>query len=74
MLLRQTSATWTFLVTLTKFDPTLSPKGTKNSNFDPTFKMGLYQRHCKDYQIPFPMTIHGSKSELKRLRYLENHV
>ena len=28
--------------------------------------------HCKDYQIPFPTTIHGSKSELKRLRYPEN--
>ena len=34
--------------------------------------MGWDQRYCKNYQIPFPMTIHGSKLELKQLRYPEN--
>ena len=36
--------------------------------------MGWDQRHCKDYQIHFPTTIHGSKSELKWLRYPKNRV
>jgi len=34
--------------------------------------MGWDQRHCEDDQIPFSTTTHGSKSELKRLRYPEN--
>ena len=34
--------------------------------------MGWDQRHCEDYQILIPTTIHGSKSELERLRYHEN--
>ena len=34
--------------------------------------MGWNQRHCEDYQILVRMTIHGSKSELERLRYHEN--
>ena len=34
--------------------------------------MGWNQYHYEDYQIPFPMTIHRSKLELKQLRYLEN--
>ena len=72
--LHQSRVTRRFLSILTKFDLRLTLGGTKNSNFDPTFKMGLYQCHCKDYQIPFPTTIHGSKSKLKRLRYFENHV
>ena len=49
-----------------KFDLRLTLEGTKTPNFDPTIRMG--------WGIPFPRTIHGSKSELKRLRYLENHV
>ena len=32
------------------------------------------QCHCEDYQSPFPMTIHGLKSELKQLRYPENRA
>ena len=74
MLLRQNRAIWRFLSTLTKFDPMLTPKGTRNPNFDPTIRTGWDQCHCKDYQIPFPTTIHGSKSELKWLRYPENHA
>ena len=52
----------------------LTPKGTRNPNFDPTIRIGWDQCHCKDYQIPFPTTIHGSKSKLKWLRYPENHA
>ena len=48
--------------------------GPKNPNFDLTIKTGLYHRHCGDYQNPFPMTIHESKSELKQLRYIENYA
>ena len=73
MLLHQNRAIWRFLSTLTKFGPMLTPKGTRNPNFDPTIRTGWDQCHCKDYQIPFPRTIHGSKSELKWLRYPENH-
>ena len=53
--------------------PSLTPKGTRNLNFDSTIRMGWDYCHCKDYQIPFPMTIHGSKSKLEWLRYLENY-
>ena len=71
---RSKSVTRRFLSILTKFDLRLTLWSTKNSNFDPTSKIGWYQRHCKDYRIPFLMAIHGSKLELKRLRYLENCV
>ena len=63
-----------FLSTLTKFDPTLTFKGTRNLNFDMSFKTGWDQCHFEDYQIFFPMTIHRSKSKLKQLRYPENCV
>ena len=46
--------------------------GPKNPNFDPAIRTGLNQFHCEDYQILIPMTIHGSKSELKQLRYPKN--
>ena len=72
MLLHQTWVTQRFSSTLTKFDPRLTARGTKNPNFDPTIIMDWGQCYCKYYWIPFPITIHGSKSELKRLRYLEN--
>ena len=74
MLLHQTQATRSFLSTLTKFDMTLTLEGTRNPNFNSTIKTSWDQRHCKNYQIPFPITIHGSKLELKQLRYLENHA
>ena len=57
---------------MTKFDLKLTLEGTKNPNFDLIVRMAKDQFHYKDYQIPFPMTIHGPKSELKQLRYLEN--
>ena len=72
MFLRQTRATRRFLSTLTKFDPRMTLKSNKNPNFDLTIRIDWDQRHCEDYQIPFPTTIHGSKLELKRLRYHEN--
>ena len=56
-----------------KFDPRLTLEGTRNPNFDVTVRTCWDQCHYEDYQIPFPMTIHESKSELKRLRYLENY-
>ena len=34
MLLHQTQAIQRFLSSLTKFDPMLTPRGTKNHNFD----------------------------------------
>jgi len=37
-----------------------------------TVTTGWDQCHYEDYQIFFPNTINGSKSKLKRLRYLEN--
>jgi len=36
--------------------------------------MGWDQFHCEDYEISFLTTIHGSKSELKQLRYPENRA
>ena len=63
-----------FRACLTKVDSMLTFKGIKKSNFDPIIKMGWDQHHCEYYQIPFPKTIHGSKSELKQSRYLENHA
>ena len=60
--------------TLTKFNSRLTPRGTRNPNIDTTVRMSWDLYHCKYYQIPFPTTIHGSKSELKRLRYPENHT
>ena len=59
---------------LTKFDPTLIPKGTRNPNFDSTDETCWDQFHYKYYLIPFPTTFHGSKSELKWLRYPENRA
>ena len=46
--------------------------GPRNPNFDPAIRMSWNQFHCKHYQILIPTTIHGSKSELKQLRYWEN--
>ena len=40
MLLHQTRAIRRFWSTLTQFDLRLTPRGTKNPNFDPTIKMG----------------------------------
>ena len=74
MILYQTQTTRRFSPTLTKFDSKLTLKGTKNLYFDPTIKTGWGQCHCKYYRIPFPTNIHGSKLELKRLKYLENHA
>ena len=44
----------------------------RNHNLDLVIKTGLDQCHCEDNQILIPTTIHGSKLELKRLRYWEN--
>ena len=74
MLPHQTRVTWRFLSTLTKFDLTLTPKGTKNPNFNMSIRTSWDLCHRKYYQIPFLTTIHGSKSELKRLKYRENRV
>ena len=49
-------------------------EATRKSNFDMTVKIGSNNCHCKDYWIPFSTTIHGSKLELKWLRYLEKCV
>ena len=73
MFLHQTQATRWFLSSLTKFYPRLTPVGTRNPNFDSTVRISWDQCHCKRYQISFPTTIHWSKSELKQLRYIENH-
>ena len=35
-------------------------------------RTGQNQCHCEDYQILIPKTIHGSKSELERLRHHKN--
>ena len=61
-----------YSVIFVNFDPRLTFKGTKNPNYDSTTRTGQNQCHCEDYQIPFPTTIHGLKSELKWLRYPEN--
>ena len=74
MLLHQTQATRRFLSSLTKFDLTLTPRGTRNINFDLTVRMDWDQCHCEDCQIPFPTTIHGSKKELKQWRYSKNRA
>ena len=68
----QTRASRRFLVILTKFDSKLTPSRPKISNFDPAIRIDRNQRHCEDYQILIPTTIHGSKSELERQRYHEN--
>ena len=69
--LHQTWVTQWFSSTLTKFDSRLTLESNKNSNFDLVVRIGWDHCHCEDYQIPFPMTIHRLKSELKRLRYLK---
>ena len=46
--------------------------GPRNPNLYLVIKTGWDQCHCEDNQISIPMTIHGLKSELKRLRYSEN--
>ena len=74
MFLHQIRATLWFSSILIKFDPRLTPRGTKNPNFDSTIKTGWDQCHCEDYWIHFPTTIHGLKLKLKWLRYLENHA
>ena len=48
--------------------------GPKNLNSDPVVRTGWNWRHCEDYQIHSPTTIHGSKSKLERPRYHENRV
>ena len=58
----------------TKFDPRLTLEGTGNPNFNPNIRTGWDQHHYKDYQIPFPKTIPGSKLKFKRFRYPENHA
>ena len=73
MILHQVQAYWSFLSTLTKFDLKITPKDDQNPNFNLTIETGWNQCHCKEYWINFPMTTHRSKSELKRLRYLEQH-
>ena len=72
MVLHQTRASRRFLTTLTKFDPKSILSGSKNLNFNPAVRMGWNQRHCEDYQILIPMTIHRSKSELRQQRYHKN--
>ena len=75
MVFYQTRAPRRFLATLTKFDLELTPSRLKNPNFDSAIRMswtGWNQCHCEYYQIFNPTTIHGSKSELERLRYHEN--
>ena len=74
MFLHQTRGNPRFLSNLTKFDLKLTPRGDRKPNFDQIVRMSWNQCHGKDYSIPFPMTAHGSKSKLKRLRYLENHA
>ena len=71
MFLHQTWAYRRFLSTLT-WD--WLPRMIKKPNFDLTIRMGGNQCHCKGYWIPFPTTIHVSKSELKMLKYHENCV
>ena len=72
MISHQTQASQRFLETLTKFDLELTSSGPKNPNFDLAIRTGRNQCHCKGYHILIPMTIHGSKSELERLRYQES--
>ena len=74
MFLHQTQDYRRFLSSLTKFDLRLTLKSDRKLNFDPTIRMGWNQCHCEDSWIPFPMTTHGLKLELKRLRYLKNHT
>ena len=74
MFLHQNQATRIFLSILTKFDLSLTLGSTKNPNFDPSIRTGWSQHHYKYYGIPFPTTIHRSKSKLKWLRYFENWV
>ena len=73
MILYQIEAPWRFLATLTKFDLKSILGGSKNPDFDTATEMGWNQCHCEYYSIPVPKIIHGSKSELKWLRYWENH-
>jgi len=72
MVLYQTEAPRRFLATLTKFDLESILGGSKNLDFDPATEMGWNKCHCEYYSIPVPTIIHGSKSELKWLRYWEN--
>ena len=46
---------------------------SRNLNLDPVIKIGLDYFYCEDNQILILTTIHGSKLELKQLRYWENH-
>ena len=69
----KTRAPWRFLANLTKFDLESISNGSKNPDFDPDAGMGWNQCHYEDYPILVPTTIHGSKLELKRLRYWENY-
>ena len=72
MFLHQTRAIWYFR----KLWPSLTPRGpTTLILIRPLEQVESWDQHlCKDYWISFPTTIHGSKSELKRFRYLENRA
>ena len=59
-------------INFTKFDLRLTSTGDRKANFDLTIQMVKHQCHYEEYQILFQMTAYGSKSELKRLWYLEN--
>ena len=74
MFLHHTRATRRFLSTLTEFDPELTLEDPRNPKFYLSIRIGWGQHHCKYYQIPFPITTHGSKLELKWLRYPENRA
>ena len=74
IVLHQTRAPRWFLTTLTKIDSKSTLGGPKNPNFDLTARASWNQRHCEDYQILIPTTIHESKSELEWPRYHENQV
>ena len=52
--------------------PEVDLVGPKNPNLDSVVKTGWDQCFCEENKILIPMTIHGSKSELKRLRDWEN--
>ena len=69
IVLHQTLAFLEIFNNLTKFDPKFISSGPKNPNFNSAVRMSWNQCHCEYYQILIPMTIHGSKLELKRPRY-----
>ena len=54
--------------------PKVDSVGPKNPNLDSVIKTSWDQCYCEDNKILIPMTIHGSKSELKQLRYPRNRA